>query len=174
MKNKSHIISVIILLSVCLFSFTGTGNYYTSEQEKSGTIYFVRHAEKEKTGEDPLLTKHGRKRAQELANYLLDKNIEGVYSTDFARTKNTAKPIADKMGIEIEVYSKKKVETLMKKIVNKGGNRLIVGHWGTANDAFEYFKTIPQYDTEEVNNYNSVLKVSYSDNTLVEAILLKY
>lgn len=176
MKNKKNILSIITLLFLCLlsFSFVEKGKDSKEKQEKSGIIYFVRHAEKVKEGKNPDLTEHGNQRAQELATYLKNENIEGIYATDFLRTKNTAKPLADKQGIEIELYDKNNTDLLMEQVLKKGGNYLVVGHWGTANDAFNYFKVTPEYDTEEVHKNMSVLKVTYSKNKLVEAVLLKY
>ena len=58
----------------------------------------------------------------------------------------------------------------MKDLLKKGGNHLVIGHWGTANEAFNYFKVAPEYDTEEANKNNSVLKVSYSGNKLTEVV----
>tara|TARA_B100000809_G_C15121310_1_gene524395 strand:- start:2022 stop:2552 length:531 start_codon:yes stop_codon:yes gene_type:complete len=176
MKIKKKLFSIITLLSLCLlfFSFTEIGNNSNIEHKNSGTIYIVRHAEKVKEGENPDLTAYGHQRAQELANYLKNGNIEGMYATDFLRVKNTAKPLADKLGIEVEIYKKKKTKSLMKDILKKGGNHLVVGHWGTANEAFSYFKVAPEYNTEEANNDNRILKVTYSENKLVEVVLLTY
>lgn len=177
MKIKKNILSIIAFfcLSFLLFAFTGIGNTSKTGEKKSGVIYFVRHAEKVKSGDDdPVLTVYGAQRAKEMAVYLSDKNITAIYSTDFIRTKNTVAPLATKLAIEIELYDKNKTEALMKKILEKGGNQLVVGHWNTGNDAFSYFKVTPEYDTEEANMNKNILKVRYSENKLLEVVLVNY
>ena len=176
MKIKKNILSTITFLFLCLvlLSFTAIGDTSKIAQTKSGIIYFVRHAEKVKEGENPDLTAHGHQRAQELVIYLLNENIKGIHATDFLRTKNTVKPLADKLGVEVEIYKKNKTKSLMKSILKKGGNHLVVGHWGTANEAFNYFNVAAIYDTEEANNDNRILKVTYSGNKLIKVVLLNY
>ena len=67
MKNKKNILYIITLFffSLLFMSFLKTDTDSKIKQEKSGIIYFVRHAEKEKKGEDPVLTKQGTQRAEE-------------------------------------------------------------------------------------------------------------
>jgi 2,3-bisphosphoglycerate-dependent phosphoglycerate mutase len=63
------------------------------------TFYVVRHAEKVDNSTNPLLSEDGKERAKDLTRKLVNKNISLIYSTDYLRTKNTAKPLADAMAI---------------------------------------------------------------------------
>lgn len=99
----------------------------------SSTFYLVRHAEKAKEPEaNPPLTEIGKQRAEDLKMLLQSKRINEIYSTQTLRTLNTAKPLADVLGIETQIYDAKKqadfIENL-KKI--KHQNVLIVGHSNT-------------------------------------------
>jgi phosphohistidine phosphatase SixA len=60
------------------------------------TVILVRHAEKAATpANDPLLTSAGTQRAADLAAALSDAHVNVVITTQFERTKATAKPTAD-------------------------------------------------------------------------------
>ena len=176
MKNKVYILSIVALLAlgVSLFNFTDIKSVFKTKTEKSGVIYFVRHAEKVKDVENPPLTKHGAQRAEELANYLVKLNIESIYATSFLRTQNMAMPLAVKLGLIVETYEKEDTDQLMDVLLENGGTALVVGHWGTANDSFEYFDVEVKYDTEKANDNSNILKVTYTKNKPTEVVLLKY
>ena len=62
-------------------------------------ITFIRHAEKEETGEDPFLTKKGVKQAEHLAKRLTKDKFDEFYCSDMNRAKQTAKIISKKIGM---------------------------------------------------------------------------
>lgn len=69
-------------------------------------IYLIRHGETEWniTGRwqgilDPPLNETGREQAQKLAAHLKDKPIQAIYSSDLSRAFNTAKALADALGL---------------------------------------------------------------------------
>jgi len=176
MKNKRNIFSLIAVFTLSVFFVSCSEKQSTEKmtQTTSGTIYFVRHAQKEKEGDDPSLTMEGSKRAQELAVYLKDFKIEAVYATPFLRAKNTAQPMAASINTEVLIYDKKNTQALMDVLVTRGGNHLVVGHWDTANNAYMYFGEDASYDTQKANDSNNILKLSYKENKVVEAVLLPY
>lgn len=67
--------------------------------ERATRVFLVRHAEKQTTGDDPGLTEAGAKRAQALMTELVAEPIRAVYVTQFARTQQTAQPLAEKLGL---------------------------------------------------------------------------
>ncbi len=112
------------------------------------TIFLTRHFEKEISShhsqidkasaghkKDPNLTDEGQKRALALASYLADKNITAVFSTNYQRTMQTAKPTAAHFGIVISEYNPRKLgefaSTLLKMPATNLGNTLVVGHSNT-------------------------------------------
>jgi phosphohistidine phosphatase SixA len=125
----------LILLSFLLFSFL-------AKSQTETTIYLVRHAEKVTTNpneKNPLLTERGEKRALALAKKLKKKKIIAIYSTDFQRTKLTAKPLADKLKLDAKIYNPKQLKELASLVLqeNAGGKVLIVGHSNTVLETIE-------------------------------------
>ncbi len=94
------------------------------------TIYLVRHAEKE-AGENPSLTPAGEARAAALVKRLGDKPITRVFSTDTRRTRQTAAPFADTLGINVEIYDGKALPAFATQLRATPGTILVVGHSNT-------------------------------------------
>ncbi len=95
------------------------------------TIYLVRHAEKELSGDDPKdppLTPCGEERAASLAVFLSEVRLDAVYSSDFLRTRNTAQPVAQDKELEVRIYDHKKLEKFAEKLLERGEDVLVVGH----------------------------------------------
>lgn len=99
------------------------------------TFYIVRHAEKVDNSANPPLSELGKERAKDLKKELVDKRISLIYSTNFLRTKNTAKPLADSLGLITKMYAASPADSMsafiekLKRI--KGKNILVVGHSNT-------------------------------------------
>jgi len=67
-------------------------------------VYLVRHGEKAtQPPNDPLLSPDGQARARALADVLAHAGVSAIITTQFARTKLTAAPLAEKLGITPEV-----------------------------------------------------------------------
>ncbi|MDZ7933724.1 MAG: phosphoglycerate mutase family protein [Emticicia sp.] len=99
------------------------------------TFYMVRHAEKVDNSANPPLSALGQERAENLKTELANKEITDVYSTNFLRTKNTAKPFADSKGLMTKIYAASPADSMrifiekLKQVRSK--NVLVVGHSNT-------------------------------------------
>jgi len=114
-------------------------------QPSSTTVLIVRHAEKASDAEDSPLTEAGIERAKALVHVAADAGVSAIYSTQFKRNRETAQPLAERLGIAItEVpvnlqnpgdYGK----TLARDIVLKhpGQTVLVVGHGNTIASTVE-------------------------------------
>lgn len=132
-----------------------------SSKQEPKTIYIVRHAEKQLTGDDPKLTVAGNARAGKLAQILADKEIKHIYSTNYKRTRLTATPTASEAGIEIETYEPKNHDTLIDQLRKLEGNVLVVGHSNTVGQIANYFVGDgDNYQDLEDSEYNFIYVVT--------------
>jgi broad specificity phosphatase PhoE len=98
------------------------------------TIYLVRHSEKDISSEneaDPPLTKCGRQRSESLSSFLEDVKLDAIYSTDYSRTINTAKPTANSKDLNIEKYNPRDLVGFSKLLIDAKKDVLVVGHSNT-------------------------------------------
>ncbi|MAN29113.1 MULTISPECIES: SixA phosphatase family protein [Mesonia] len=95
--------------------------------------YFIRHAEKNRKANtnDPHLLSVGMRRANHWAKVLKDKDIEMVYSTNYQRTLETARPTAEQANVKIELYKANHLYSKDFQEKTAGKNVLIVGHQDT-------------------------------------------
>ena len=63
------------------------------------TVFLVRHAEKQSNAPDALLSEAGHARAQRLAAILAKAGVKAIYTSQVERTKQTAAPLAQALGI---------------------------------------------------------------------------
>ncbi len=102
-----------------------------SAAEESYTITLVRHAEKAAGGFDPDLTDYGRARAEFFADWITGQNVQAVWSSDFKRTRNTVKPLAHRLGLEIRIYDPRDQASLMEELLAAELNAVVAGHSNT-------------------------------------------
>jgi phosphohistidine phosphatase SixA len=97
-------------------------------------VILVRHAERAGgMSADVGISPAGRCRAEVLAKLLADTGITRIYTSEVARTQQTAEPLAKKLGIAPEGVPAKDIEGLVAKL-RAGAPRgvaLVVGHSNT-------------------------------------------
>ncbi|MCJ0741756.1 histidine phosphatase family protein [Pedobacter montanisoli] len=119
-----------------LFLFLSVILSLNLKAQKSVKIWIVRHAEKDISNvadKDPDLSEQGKIRAETLMKELKGKGIDSIFSTPYKRTKFTAFPLADRIGLVINTYDPAKPELLAERIrkYSEGKKILIVGHSNT-------------------------------------------
>lgn len=106
-----------------------------------GLILLVRHAERpplEAPGDDPSLTDAGKVRAERLASAVAKYEVRAIYVTRFRRTRETAEPAAQRLGLKPIVESD--TTELVKALKARGdGTVLVVGHSDTIPDVVKAF-----------------------------------
>lgn len=127
------------------------------------SAYLVRHAEK-LTGDalnelpdprDPPLTLAGEERAGALADLLAEAQITAIWSTNTKRTRDTAQPLADRLGIDIDLYDASDLSTFAAQLKrDPSGNVLIVGHSNTTPGLAEALGAEPGPPIVEETEYN--------------------
>jgi broad specificity phosphatase PhoE len=100
-------------------------------------VLLVRHAEKaDQPAQDPPLTPEGRARAEALALVARDAGVAAIITTQYARTRETAAPVARATGITADVVTAgsgvqhpQAVASAARK--HAGKTVLVVGHSNT-------------------------------------------
>jgi broad specificity phosphatase PhoE len=141
----------LILIASLIFAAVFLQPALAKDEFKPKTVFLVRHAEREPDPQqDPLLDQKGIARSQELARLLAPAGIKVIFTSQFTRTKQTAEPLANKLGLtatEIRLKSnpnnpKLIAEESTKEVVNKvlegpGQNVLVVGHSNSIPDVIK-------------------------------------
>ena len=106
---------------------------FSAMAESPITVFLVRHAEKETSGADPSLTEAGRARAELLTGLLADAGITTIFTSQYNRTRETAAPLAKRLGLSVTVVPAKDLDALLTKVraLPPGARALIVGHSDT-------------------------------------------
>ena len=127
-------------------------------------IYLVRHAEKE-PGRDPNLTPDGKVRAQALAGRLEDADLTTIYSTNTARTRQTAGPAALKAGVPVIYYDPKNLDAFAAQLLAQG-KILVVGHSNTTPELVAALGGEPGEPIVEATEYDRLYVLSIAEGTV--------
>jgi broad specificity phosphatase PhoE len=106
-------------------------------QSAPTVVIIVRHADKAATpANDPPLTEVGVERAKALAELLKDAKVGAVLHTPTTRTRETARPTAERFGLTPEIIPTGPMPVVSAAVVNMvqrhaGQTVLIVGHSNT-------------------------------------------
>jgi 2,3-bisphosphoglycerate-dependent phosphoglycerate mutase len=134
--------------------------YWTTFRRPVTTVILIRHAEKviDPNNADPDLAPAGQVRAQELVRMFGEAGINAIYATQYKRTQQTVKPLADKLGLPVNQVNSKNTADLVTRIrsQNSGQVVFIAGHNNSVPEIITAlggptFPTIP--DTEYDNLY---------------------
>ena len=126
------------------------------------TIVVVRHAEKSTDDpRDPSLSAAGHERARTLSSVLRNAGVTDIYTTQYKRTRQTAEPLAQQLGIAIverpasaanaATYARDLAHEILTKSAGEGV--LVVGHSNTVPEIVKALSgtavpaiTDPEYD----------------------------
>jgi broad specificity phosphatase PhoE len=157
LRRRRRRIQVIVI-----YTAIAIGLAWFFESQATTTIIFVRHAEKAtEPADDPGLSEAGQRRVAELTRQLVDADvvagIDAVYATDYNRTQETARPIADALDLPINTYDARDTETVLAIILkeHKGKIILVVGHSNTVPVLIANLgasKKVPPIDESEYDN----------------------
>lgn len=107
----------------------------TSHAQQS--VILVRHAELENAiGVDAKqisLSGMGQARAERLAQLLAQSGVAAIYATDFARTRETAEPVAKRVSREVTILSKGDANEFVARLRREHAGQVVVvvGHTDT-------------------------------------------
>jgi 2,3-bisphosphoglycerate-dependent phosphoglycerate mutase len=146
-----------------------------SHSQEVTTYYFIRHAEKlrvDKTDRNPNLNSKGLKRAESWKEIFSNISFDAIYSTDYTRTRLTAKPTADSKKLPILIYNPRDMYSKTFQNQTKGKTILVVGHSNTTNVFANKVLGFDKYEEIKDNN-NSNLYIVTLRNKKASSVLLK-
>ena len=162
----------LVIVSV-LFCVNGIAQEISTPGEKT-TYFFIRHAEKDlsdPSNRNPELTEEGKSRAQNWADILKDTPIDLVFSTDYIRTQETAKPLAVSKNLKIISYNPKDLYSDSFKELTKGKTVLVVGHSNTTPVFVNKVLGKKKYDSIDEKIYGKLFIVTIADNKVTDIML---
>lgn len=127
---------ILFLTGLFLFTFAANTDVFAQQKHQKLTIILLRHAEKDKEQEsetlDPDLSAEGAARAQRLVQILNKYKPDAVFSTQFKRTYQTARPFTRTKRMMVQFYNVKNLDEIAA--IAKAGNFkriVIIGHNST-------------------------------------------
>jgi len=161
--KKIHLIYIFIFTSLL------------SNAQEVTTYYFIRHAEKlrvDKTDRNPNLNSKGLKRAKAWKEIFSNISFDAIYSTDYTRTRLTAKPTADSKNLPILIYNPRDLYSKAFQNQTKGKTILVVGHSNTTNVFANKVVGFEKYQEIKDNNNSNLYIVTLTDKK-ASSVLLK-
>jgi broad specificity phosphatase PhoE len=151
-------VAVLILVAAIWFLATST----------STTVIVVRHAPQilGVAGDDPPLSTEGEARAASLARTLgdsyLKSRIAAIYVSDKLRSRSTAAPLAQSLGITPEVVPQQDPRALARKVLHEhsGETVLIVGHANTLPAIVSALSGVDDIPAVEASDYASLYVIT--------------
>ena len=108
------------------------GDRLAPDAAEPSVIYLVRHAETAPDGtRDPPLSGEGERRARWLGVVLSHARLDAVYTTEYRRTRATARVAASANGVGVTLYDPDHLQTLAAELRARRGRVLVVGHSNT-------------------------------------------
>ena len=106
--------------------------YFATFHRPVTTVILVRHAEKkiEPNNDDPDLTPEGVERALEIARVFGESGVSAIYATQYKRTQQTVKPLADRTAVPVTLLNSKQTDQLVERIQTelRGKTVFVAGH----------------------------------------------
>ena len=192
MKTFSRACSALLLLAASACVCLGQASDAKPPQADAGggkvtTVFLVRHAERgQEPAQNPALTEAGRARAEALARLLSGAGVKAVYTSQFARTQQTAEPLAKLLGVPVEPValalkpdkprevSEQSIRELKAKVeAHAGGAVLVVGHTNSVPDLIRALggDVVPTMDE---NRFDDLFVVTVYAPGRAKVVHLKY
>jgi broad specificity phosphatase PhoE len=151
--------------------------YFATFRRPVTTVILVRHAEKiiDPNNPDVDLSPAGQARAQEIVRMFGDAGINAIYATQYKRTQQTVKPLADKLGLPVTLVNSKSTPDLLAKIraQNSGQTVFVAGHNNTVPEIIAALGG-PQYPAIPESEYDNLFIVTVYQTGKVKVLKLKY
>jgi len=162
--KTTTLIVITLLISIAAFS----NRAVAQEEFKPVTVFLIRHAEREdEPRQDPPLSQQGIARSQALARLLSSAGIQAIFTSQYNRTKQTAEPLATKLGVTVTSFTLKlnpsnprqiaeeSTAEVTNKILERAGQSvLVVGHSNSIPDVIKMLggDSVPTIDERKFDD----------------------
>ena len=144
------------------------------------TVILVRHAEKApgapEMNDDPPLAVEGEARAKKLAGLLAKSGITAIYTTPFARTRNTAAPLAAALNltpVEMKTGPTYAADVAAKiRAEHAGGTVLVVGHSNSTPNVMKALGIANPPKIDDATEFDNLFIVTLGEES--KLLVLKY
>ncbi|MBN8826002.1 MULTISPECIES: phosphoglycerate mutase family protein [unclassified Spirosoma] len=124
------------------------------------TVYIVRHAEKVSEADTTNLTPAGYARAAALADQLGNASIDSIFTTPYRRTRQTAQPLATRLGLSLIDYPAKPTDAIVNRVSQiRGKQLLVVGHSNTILEIAKGLGAQPTMTRIESGDFDNLFRV---------------
>ena len=141
-------------------------------------VYLVRHAEPTLpamgSNSDPHLNLAGQERSHALRHVLGQAGITRVFSTDYNRTRETVTPLADALGLKVEIYDPRAPEKLVDFLKHTPGRFVVAGHSNTTPQLVSLLGGDPGEPINENYEFDRLYQVVIAADGTVTTTLLRY
>lgn len=133
------------------------------------TFYLIRHGQKEKIKEDPFLTDLGKEQAEKTGEYLEDKNIKAIYSSNYNRTQETSQIINKFLKVEITFDEKLRERANWGDVKNQSFDEFLTEWYEASKNRWlsKYGRTTSHLAGENLRNLIISLSKKYNDSDIV-------
>ena len=136
-------------------------------------VFLVRHAEKA-AGTDPALTDAGTARAAQLAERLGAEGVTAIWSTDTLRTRDTARPLAARLGLEVQIYDAGALPAFAASLAETAGVMVVVGHSNTTDVLAGLLGADPGPPIDDASEFDRLYVVSIGQEGSVWSRIERY
>ena len=141
------------------------------------TVILIRHAEKviDPNNPDVDLSPAGQARAQEIVRIFGDAGINAIYATQYKRTQQSVKPLADKLGLPINQVNSKNTAELINQIKSQHSGQIIfvAGHNSTVPEIIAALGG-PQYPVIPETEYDNLYVVTVYRTGKAKVVKMRY
>ncbi|MDT9598936.1 SixA phosphatase family protein [Sphingosinicella rhizophila] len=119
---------------LALFALLLSGCMTPAPIQPPSTFYVMRHLDTLEGSSDPDLTEAGQRRAALLADWFAEEPPLAIFVSDTRRARQTAAPLAEKLGITPRIYDPSDSRGLIMEVMKEPAPVLIVAHSNTVPD----------------------------------------
>lgn len=178
-RIKNHMPAPVDCLAIIALLFVTAFSTGVNAADQPGlTLILVRHAEKQivpPENKDPDLSVEGLARAEELARMFGGSGITAIYATQYKRTQQTVKPLADKLKLPVTQVEARATADLVKQLRARPAGEVIfiAGHNNTVPEIIAALGG-PKFPIIPETEYDNLFVLTVNADGSARLLKMKY